>query len=61
MIKILGCLLSLPIAAFAACPDYSAIENPPQLTLASQQSFHHIKSRLVSMVYQPWHMVHDDF
>lgn len=59
MIKVLVCLLSLPIAAFAACPDYSAIENAPQLTSPTKQSFHHIKSRLVSMVYQPWHMVHD--
>jgi len=60
MKKRLILLCVMPTLAFAACPDYQAISNPPTLTLPQAQSFHHIKSRLFSLVYQPWHMVHDE-
>ncbi|MEH6459803.1 lipin/Ned1/Smp2 family protein [Chitinimonas sp. JJ19] len=47
------------LTAQAACPDYTTPQQAPAAPKPAKKSFRHLGSKILSGLYQPWHMVHD--
>ncbi len=47
------------VANASSCPDYQTAANPPTLAGPAKKSFRHFGNTLLSRLYKPWHMVHD--
>lgn len=52
-------LCSALVANADSCPDYQIAATPPTLTGPAKKSFRHFGNTLLSRLYKPWHMVHD--
>jgi len=61
LITLVACALSATfIPAHAGqCPDYSITNNTPVSPQPQQHSFRHFSNTLLSLLYTPYHMVHD--
>ena len=51
--------LLMPAYSYAACPDYSTSQDVPSFKMPKKRSFRKFGSRVLSWLYDPWHMVHD--
>jgi phosphatidate phosphatase PAH1 len=58
--RLLAIAALLPTLAFAQCPDYTSPVNTPSFTYPAKKSFRSFGNRLMTGLYQPWHMVHDE-